>query len=340
MNGKRVCWSWCLSITLSFILTACDRTESDWLKARKANTLNTFNDFISKHPQGPHLDEAKRGIEEIEWQTAKTNDNAEAYSSYLLKYPEGLYADEGRKKLNQLEWRAALNRVIPDLYGQSRHEELLLMMDQFNAYSDKAKDYTPIQKQELISILVSTARRLDHGAGPSYSDIKPVSSVPSRSIDRQDVKSSSVKVGGSIDQGGLFKAQFIGLVVGPSGFLSDSIMLAVGSYCTNIETRSPANIAASITVYSSEQCPGHILTTELPADVLLFQNQEVVFPMGAGTVYRFYGDGGVSLKGYRFVGDHQFPLTFVLLPSSGLTYLHGKGSVYSGNECIGVFPQQ
>lgn len=335
MNRKRICWSCCLSIVMCFILTACDSTESDWLKAREANTLIAYNDFISKHPQGPHLDEAKRGIEEIEWQTAKTNDNAEAYSSYLLKYPEGLYAGEGRKKLNQLEWRAALNRVIPD----SRHDELLSMMDQFNAYSGTAMDYTPVQKQELVSILVSTARTLDHGVGPSYSDIKPVSTVPSRSIGRQNVKSSGMQASGSIGQGSVFKADIVGIVVGSSGFLSDSIMLATGSYCSNIEALSPENISASITVYSSEQCPGDILLTELPEEFLLFKNQEVVFPMGAGSVYRFYGDRGVSFRGYRFVGDHDFPLTFVLLPSAGLTYVHGKGSVYKGNECVGVFPQ-
>lgn len=44
-------------------ISGCDRTESDWNKAKQSNTSAAFMDFIAKHPQGPHLDDAKRSLD-------------------------------------------------------------------------------------------------------------------------------------------------------------------------------------------------------------------------------------------------------------------------------------
>jgi hypothetical protein len=55
---------------LSLGLIGCDRTESDWKRARDSKTVPAYTDFIGKHSQRAHVDEAKAAVENLDWDAA------------------------------------------------------------------------------------------------------------------------------------------------------------------------------------------------------------------------------------------------------------------------------
>jgi hypothetical protein len=67
------------------LLGGCDRTESDWKQAKDSNTVPAYTDFIAKHPQAVHVEEARAAIEDFDWNAANTGNNIDALNAYLFK---------------------------------------------------------------------------------------------------------------------------------------------------------------------------------------------------------------------------------------------------------------
>lgn len=92
-------------------LAGCDRTESDWGKAKQANSSSAYRDFLAKHPQGAHVDEANRCIDDLDWKEALAKDTIEAYEAYLAAHAQGTHAAEATgalaAKRDDRDWGAA-----------------------------------------------------------------------------------------------------------------------------------------------------------------------------------------------------------------------------------------
>jgi cell division protein FtsN len=90
-------------ITLAMGLAGCSRQQSDWQKAREANTPEAYEQFVKKYPSGEFTAQAQARLKEQyddrDWQKARDADTPEAYQAYLNQYPDGQSATEARNRL-------------------------------------------------------------------------------------------------------------------------------------------------------------------------------------------------------------------------------------------------
>jgi len=88
----------CCAVVLG--LSGCSRQQSDWEKARAANTTDSYEQFLKKYPSGEFTAQAQARVkdlyEEHDWQKARDADTPEAYQAFLKQYPEGKWTEEAR----------------------------------------------------------------------------------------------------------------------------------------------------------------------------------------------------------------------------------------------------
>jgi hypothetical protein len=125
MIMRRTYCIYIVSIIMGVFLAGCDRTETDWMQAKQANTIPAYTEFLAKHSQGPFADEAKKAIDEIQWQAAKASDTVEAISSYLYKHPHGIHVVDANARIEELDWAAAQHTSNSEAFRAflSKHRE-------------------------------------------------------------------------------------------------------------------------------------------------------------------------------------------------------------------------
>ena len=81
-------------------LSGCSRQQSDWQKARDANSADAYEQFLKKYPSGEFTAQAQARVRELneerDWQKARDADTAEAYQAFVKQYPEGKWTEEAR----------------------------------------------------------------------------------------------------------------------------------------------------------------------------------------------------------------------------------------------------
>ena len=89
-----------LVIAISILLVSCSAEKSDWQAAQSADSVEAYEQFITKHPQSALANEArartKQLAEEKDWEKATSVDTADSYQAFLGKYPEGKWSEEAR----------------------------------------------------------------------------------------------------------------------------------------------------------------------------------------------------------------------------------------------------
>src|ERR1700678_3593758 len=98
MVTKKIVLGVCCALVLA--LCGCSRQQSDWEKARAANTADGYEQFLKKYPSGEFTAQAQARVKELyeerDWQKARDADTPEAYQAFLKQYPEGKWTEEAR----------------------------------------------------------------------------------------------------------------------------------------------------------------------------------------------------------------------------------------------------
>jgi hypothetical protein len=94
-------------ILLVVALASCERTESDWKKSKETNTVASYQQFLANHPQGTHVDEATRSLDDLDWPQAKAKDTIQSYRDYLARNSRGSHISEAESRIEELVWAAA-----------------------------------------------------------------------------------------------------------------------------------------------------------------------------------------------------------------------------------------
>ena len=92
-----------LLVLTTALLAGCGTTEADWKLAKDANTASGYAEFLSKHPQGPHADEARAAIEELDWSSTRTKNTTADYNKYLQTHSGGKHAAEAKSAIEAIE---------------------------------------------------------------------------------------------------------------------------------------------------------------------------------------------------------------------------------------------
>jgi outer membrane protein assembly factor BamD (BamD/ComL family) len=126
-----------LSLVVAAVLVACSSAESDWNKASTANTAAAYQDFLTKHPTGAHVQDAHNRLEKL------TDD--QAWSDAQQKEPNGVHATDAHSQVD------ALNRAADWKTAQAANTEPALQ-DFLKKYSTGPEvDQAQAQLQKLQS---------------------------------------------------------------------------------------------------------------------------------------------------------------------------------------------
>ena len=81
-------------------LAQLKQSELDWTNTMVSGSKTALADFLSKYPNSTHKAEAERKIDSLDWLVAKKANTAEAYNLYVTEHPNGVYIDEANNNLN------------------------------------------------------------------------------------------------------------------------------------------------------------------------------------------------------------------------------------------------
>jgi cell division septation protein DedD len=85
-------------------LSGCSREKSDWRSAQAADTAESYEQFISEHPDSTLVATARERLgqlaEQKDWRIAAEADTFEAYQQFLAQYPSGKWAKEAQVRID------------------------------------------------------------------------------------------------------------------------------------------------------------------------------------------------------------------------------------------------
>jgi TolA-binding protein len=89
-----------VSLASALALAACSREQGDWRSAQAADTVESYHQFLTQHPESELTTQARARIqqlsEEQDWQKAATTDTLESYQEFLNRHPQSKWAGEAR----------------------------------------------------------------------------------------------------------------------------------------------------------------------------------------------------------------------------------------------------
>lgn len=92
------------------LLSGCSREKGDWRSAQAADTSESYEQFISEHPDSALVATARERqgqlAEEKDWRGAAGVDTPEAYQQFLAQHPDGKWAREAQLRLDNFAGQA------------------------------------------------------------------------------------------------------------------------------------------------------------------------------------------------------------------------------------------
>jgi hypothetical protein len=95
------------------LVAGCSREQQDWRSAEAADTVESYGQFLDRHPDSELATQARTRVaqltEEREWQQASKADTADAYRQFLAQHPNDRWSQEARIRIQNF----ALNGLPP-----------------------------------------------------------------------------------------------------------------------------------------------------------------------------------------------------------------------------------
>jgi len=86
------------------LLAGCSREQGDWRSAQAADTVESYERFITQHADSSLASQAreriKQLVEEAAWQKAATTDTIDSYQQFLADHPNGKWSQEARIRVD------------------------------------------------------------------------------------------------------------------------------------------------------------------------------------------------------------------------------------------------
>ncbi len=83
-------------------LTRLQQIDIEWTNTLVSNSKSALEQYLQRHPDTPHREEAMYKIDSLDWIVASGINTADAYRSYLEDHPNGRYADQVKDAVKQL----------------------------------------------------------------------------------------------------------------------------------------------------------------------------------------------------------------------------------------------
>lgn len=174
-----------LLVVFAVLIAGCASQQSIWKKTVNNNTIKSYENYLSKYPEGDYSSQAKSSIEKLSFESAKNINTIESYNEYLLKYPIGEYVSQANSNIEKLTFDEAINKNTTESYnkyllkypdgkysskGKSQIEKLTFdnassqnTIDSFNEYISKYPEgeYTSQAKSYIEKLVFEEAKNKD-----------------------------------------------------------------------------------------------------------------------------------------------------------------------------------
>lgn len=91
------------------LLTNCSSENSDWKNAKMQNTVQAYEQFISKHPQSLIKDSASFKIEELSFKASVMKNSINDYNDFIKQFPKSIFIDSAKNKILNINLLAAIS---------------------------------------------------------------------------------------------------------------------------------------------------------------------------------------------------------------------------------------
>jgi cell division septation protein DedD len=92
-----------IGICLLLLASACSREQQDWRSAEAADTIESYGQFIQRHPESELVTQARTRVaqlgEDRDWQHAGSADTVDAYREFIAQHPNGKWTQEARIRI-------------------------------------------------------------------------------------------------------------------------------------------------------------------------------------------------------------------------------------------------
>ena len=92
-----------LGLTALLLIAGCSRERIDWKSAEAADTIQSYNRFLERHPDSELAPQARARMaqltEDKDWQRAVAADTVAAYEDFLSRHSAGKWAEEARIRI-------------------------------------------------------------------------------------------------------------------------------------------------------------------------------------------------------------------------------------------------
>lgn len=90
-------------LLLLLLLSGCSREQQDWRSAESSDTIDSYGQFIQRHPESELVTQARARVaqlgEDRDWQRAGSADTVDAYREFITQHPNGKWAQEAHIRI-------------------------------------------------------------------------------------------------------------------------------------------------------------------------------------------------------------------------------------------------
>ena len=94
-----------IGLCLVLLASGCSREQQDWRSAESADTIDSYGQFIQRHPESELVTQARTRVaqlgEDRDWQRAGSADTVDAYREFISQHPSGKWAQEANIRIDR-----------------------------------------------------------------------------------------------------------------------------------------------------------------------------------------------------------------------------------------------
>lgn len=89
-------------------LKMLQQADADWTNTCVSGTKTALEDYLSRHPDSPHRQEALHKIDSLDWSLASNENTPDAYQTYLDAHSTGEHVEEARAAVKELNAKTVM----------------------------------------------------------------------------------------------------------------------------------------------------------------------------------------------------------------------------------------
>ena len=107
-----------LFVIIFAFISSCATMHRNWEAAKSTDTIQAYEEFLKRYPEGKFSDEACSRLEELYFQRATKANTIEVYREFLKRYPWGRFSDKARSRLEELYFQRASKTNTIEAYEE------------------------------------------------------------------------------------------------------------------------------------------------------------------------------------------------------------------------------